>query len=63
MNLRDIESRVVVVKTLVEETMRAEGANADQRCVAASAIEILGNLAVDINRIADALEHLATKKG
>lgn len=63
MNERDIESRVVVVKALVEETMVAEGANGDQRCMAVAAIELLGNLMVDINRIANSLEHLAMKKG
>ena len=63
MNERDIDSRIVVVKALIEETMAAEGANGDQRCMAGAAIELLGNLMVDINRIADALEHLAMKKG
>ena len=61
MNERDIDSRVVVVKALIEETMKAEGANADQRCMAVAAIELLGNLMVDVNRIASALEEIAKK--
>lgn len=63
MKERDIESRVVVVKALVEETMAAGGANGDQLCMAVAAIEVLANLMVDINRIANSLEHLAMKKG
>lgn len=61
MNKRDIDSRITVVKALIEETMLAEGANADQRCMAGAAIELLGNLMVDVNRIADALEEIAKK--
>lgn len=41
--------------------MTAEGANADQRCMAVAAIELLGNLMVDVNRIATALEEIAKK--
>lgn len=61
MNKRDIDSRITVVKALIEETMLAEGANADQRCMVGAAIELLGNLMVDVNRIADALEEIAKK--
>ncbi len=57
MNERDIDSRITVVKALIEETMLASASIRTTRAT----IELLGNLMVDVNRIADALEEIAKK--
>lgn len=61
MTERDIDSYIIVVKTMIENTMRGEGANADQRCAAEAMLTVLGNFFVDVNRIANALEEIAKK--
>ncbi len=56
MNRQDITSRLDLILDHVELEMKEAGNKKDRRAAVIATIELLGSVAVDLNRIAVALE-------